>query len=171
MIDLTISITRKTRNLEKLINKLEAIDGKTIEAGYFYEQGEHPEAEMPYVELAMMHAEGDGNFPARSVLPITGWRMKSSEFKSNVAYYLSQYLFSSVSPKRMFDNIATDISDIAVSHFGQIGPTMAPNSPMWSQYKANEIGYDGGPLVYEGFLKDAWSFRHDFNPNIVNFNG
>ena len=88
----SISITRETRNLEKLVEKMERLAKEKVETGVFIEQGEHPTANMTYVELARMHEEGDGDFPPRTVRNILLTKMKDRSFVEKAGIEVRKHL-------------------------------------------------------------------------------
>ena len=157
-----VKVTRKTRNLEKLVDKLEALSKEHVETGVFAEQGEHPTAEMSYVQLAVMHEEGDGNFPPRTVRPLIMNSMKEKPFMDKVSEHLNKYLFRDVSLNYALGYIGQDMAMIGKSFFGVIdNPWMKGNDP-----KTIELKGKNTPLVDEGFFKDTWAYKTSVN-NIV----
>lgn len=159
-----VRVTRKTRNLEKLVEKLEALSKENVETGVFAEQGEHPTAEMSYVELAVMHEQGNGNFPPRTVRPLIMNSMKNKPFMDKVSENINKYLFRDVSLNYALGYIGQDMAMMGKSFFG------VPNSPDMPSNSDNTIEYFKGgqdtPLVDQGFFKDTWAYKTSVN-NIV----
>lgn len=162
-----LTIRRKTKNLEKLIKKLEKIDKQGVKTGVFIEQGEHPTAEMSYVDLAIMHEEGDGDFPPRTVRNLTLNEMKNSTvFHANIVNELKGYLFNESSLDFTLMHIGEDMQVIGENFFGEVNlPDMFYNS-------LNTIKMKNGrdtPLVDTGALQEAWSFK--ISTSDIIFNG
>lgn len=154
------NITRSTKNIEKLIKKLQKLSKASVESGYFIEQGDHPTAEIPYVSLMYKHAMGEGNLPVRNPLPVTISLMNSNPFLINLSTNLNKYLYSSSHLSKLLDRSGKDITRLASSTFGSTYYYL-PNSPMWADMK------DGNtPLVDEGHLQEAWSYRTSDNQFI-----
>lgn len=160
-----VKVTRKTRNLEKLVDKLEALSKEHVETGVFAEQGEHPTAGMSYVDLAVMHEQGkEGSFPARTVRPLILNEMNNKPFMDRVTQHLNKYVFKDVSLNYALGYIGQDMAMMGKSFFG------VPNPPDMPSNSDNTIEYFKGgedtPLVDEGFFKDTWAYKTSVN-NIV----
>lgn len=159
----SVSLKRKTRNLEQLIKKMEKLSEEKVETGVFAEQGEHPTAEMSYVDLAIMHEQGDGDFPPRTVRNLTLNSMKNREFLNKVSVNLESYLLKDGSLNYSLGRIGQSMSHIGRSFFGSINPPdMMPNEPNWADEKGKNA-----PLVDQGYLQDAWAYRTSVNDYIV----
>lgn len=154
------NIRRTTRNLEKLILKIKKLAESNVESGYFIEQGDHPEAGIPFVSLMYKHAMGAGELHARDPLPVTSNIMKIGSFQKNAHNNLSKYLYTSSRLSTLLDKTGKEITLIATSTFGSTS-YYQPNSPQWAEIKG-----DNTPLVYEGHLRDAWSYRTSDNQFI-----
>lgn len=158
-----IRITRTTRNLEKLIAKLEDLNKQSVETGVFLSQGEHPDAGMSFVDLARMHEEGDGNFPPRTVRPMVMNTIKSEPFLQKTANYLNRYLYHNNSLNYTLSYIGQDMVTIGKSFFGVINnPYMKQNAPYTISKKEKDT-----PLVDEGYLRDAWAYKTSINSMVV----
>lgn len=164
---LSVSIKRKTNNLEKLIEKLEKINKQGVETGVFASQGEHPNADMTYVDLARMHEEGDGNFPPRTVRPILAHNIKEQPFLNKVTVALNKYLYSDLSANYFLSKVGEQLSSMGKSYFGVVHPSYMPsNSYITIDYKDG----DNTPLVEEGYLKDAWAYKTSLSGQVVDSN-
>lgn len=162
----SVSITRKTRNLEKLVEKMERLVKEHVETGVFIEQGEHPNAEMSYVDLARMHEEGDGNFPPRTVRPLVLHTMKERPFVDKVGHHLKKYLLADYDINYALNRVGQDMSQIGKSFFGNVSnPWMTSNAPSTIEMK----GFNA-PLVEEGYLRDAWAYKTSISDYIVDSN-
>lgn len=162
----SVSIQRKTNNLEKLIKRMEALENETVETGVFIEQGEHPNAQMSYVELAVMHEQGDGYFPPRTVRPLIMNTMKEQPFLRDVAKNISGYLFRDVNLNYTLGYIGQKMSFIGKNFFGEINmPWMSSNAA----YTIQDKGFNA-PLVDEGHLRDAWAYKTSVSDYIVDSN-
>lgn len=157
-------ITRKTRNFEKFINKIKKLNNTSVESGYFIEQGEHPDAGIPYTDLINMHHRGLGNFPRRDVLNPTLLSMTSFEFTNSIHKGLKNYLYKDKQLAPILDDFGEDISSIAVSFFGVPSSYNPSNSSTWAELKGGDT-----PLVFEGNLRDAWAYRTSEN-NVIKAN-
>lgn len=159
-----VSITRKTFNLDKLIKKIEAIRNQEVKSGYFKSQGDHPEAEISYVDLAWMHAKGDGDFPERDVRIPTVLEMQGASVSNFFSKVTRDYLFKNVNLSQTLDKIGWKISDIAVSYFGIPSQYLPMNSAEWAKVKGGNT-----PLVFEGYLMDAWAWKTSYDNIVVEY--
>lgn len=148
-------IVRKTRNIEKFIKKIQALAKSNVESGYFPEQGDHPEAEMSYVDLAYIHAMGVGNFPRRDVREPTRLALDSPALKIFfIRKELNNYFYSTQTLAATLDDFGSYVTDIAKSFFGIPSRFMPSNSNEWADFKG-----DNTPLVFEGYLMNAWAYK------------
>lgn len=162
----SISITRETRNLEKLVEKMERLAKEKVETGVFIEQGEHPTANMTYVELARMHEEGDGDFPPRTVRNILLNKMKDRSFVEKAGIEVCKHLLGDYSDSYALSKVGEIMSSMGKSFFGKVSyPDMPTNSP----YTIAEKGFNA-PLVDEGYLRDAWAYKTSISDYIVDSN-
>lgn len=156
------ALTRKTRNLEKLIKKIKKLEQANVESGYFPEQGDHPYAEMSYVDLAYIHSKGEGNFPPRDVRFPTYLNLQNSiTFKTSVHKDLKNHLYKDLKLDTVLTNIGVEVTNLAKSFFGIPSSFLPMNSSEWAEIKGANT-----PLVFEGYLMDAWSFKTSELPNI-----
>jgi len=160
----SVTITRKTRNLEKLVEKMERLSKESVETGVFIQQGEHPKAEMSFVDLARMHEEGDGNFPPRTVRPLILNEMKEQRFMNRLTKHLNSYLLGDNSINYALGYIGQDMAKMGRDFFGEV-------SNPWMTSNASETIMDKGgrntPLVDEGYLRDAWAYKTSISDYIV----
>lgn len=156
-----VSIKRKTRNLEALIKKIQKLSTVNIESGYFQEQGQHPYAELSYVELAWMHARGEGNLPARDVRLPTMFGMENPSFYNPIHKDLREYFYKNKKINSVLTDIGVRVTDLAKSFFGVPSQFLPANSSEWAEIKGANT-----PLVFEGHLMDAWSFKTSELPSI-----
>lgn len=159
----SVTVTRKTRNLEKLLAKMEKLAKENVETGVFVDQGEHPNAGMSYVDLAVMHEEGDGDFPPRTVRPLILNAMSNNPFLSKMNKHLKSYLLGDNSLNYALSYIGQDMRDLGKGYLGEINP---PDMPQNSPYTVTLKGGRNTPLVDEGHLSEAWAYRTSIN-NIV----
>lgn len=159
-----VSITRKTFNLDKLVKKIESLKNQEVKSGYFKEQGDHPEAEMSYVDLAWMHAKGDGEFPERDVRIPTTLEMKGVSTSNFFAKATRDFLFKDITISETLDKIGWKISSIAVSYFGIPSQYLPMNSAWWAKVKGGNT-----PLVNEGYLMDAWAWKNSYDNVVVEY--
>ena len=152
-------IKRKTRNFEKLIKKLKKLDDAKVKSGYFPEQGIHSSSGIPYYELAFIHAKGEGNFPRRDVRPSVLTALWQPEFKRTAVVNTMAYLNGKVPLESLLDTLGFKITDIAQSYFGIPSKYNPSNSDWWaSQKKEGDT-----PLVFDGELRDMWSYKTSEN--------
>lgn len=163
-----VTVTRTTRNLEKLLAKMERLCNEYVETGVFLEQGEHPYAQMSYVKLAYIHEQGAGDFPPRTVRPLISNSMNNTDFKLHVKNALNKHFLGKDSADQALSSIGFYMRELGKSFFGKVDMKyMFPNSP-------STVGLKGGrdtPLVDEGHLKDAWAYRTSISGYIVDTKG
>lgn len=162
----TLKIKNPTqgKGIQALINRIKNLTENQVESGYFQEQGEHPYAEMSYVELALIHARGEGNFPDRDVRDPTKFEMESSTTINMFGKTLSDYLHNRIPLSQMLNRFGWKISDIAVSKFGIPSQYLQMNSQQWADLKGAN-----SPLVNEGYLMDAWAWKNTYDNLIVEY--
>lgn len=153
-------IKRKTRNFEKLVKRLKELNNAKVKSGYFPEQGIHSTAEMPYAELAFIHAKGEGDLPIRDVRPSVLTYLRQPVFNKTLEVNIKAYLSGKVSLDSFLDGFGYRITDIAQSYFGD-PDVLAANSAYWAAQKGGNT-----PLVFEGELRDAWSFKTSVNDTV-----
>ena len=164
---INITLRRKTHNFEKLIQKMEALTNEYVETGVFIEQGQHPYAEMSYVELARMHEEGDGDFPPRTVRPLVLNAMDNEQFMSVVSKALTKHFLGNDSANQALSSIGFTMREIGYNFFGKTDmKDMFPNHPETIRDK----GFNA-PLVDEGYLRDAWAFKTSMSGYVVSKGG
>ena len=157
-----ISFNRNTRNLENFIKKIRKLSESKVESGYFQEQGNHPESKMSYADLAELHSKGEGKLLPRDVRMSTTFDMKfKSSVRKHISRQLKDYLYNNIKLSSKLDSIGWKITGISQSYFGEPSIHNPPNSPEWAKFKGANT-----PLVYKGFLVDAWSWRTSENSQI-----
>lgn len=161
-----IKITQQTNNLQKMLERIRTLTQQKVESGYFQEQGKHPEADMSYADLAYKNARGDGNIRARDVRPSTMLTMSDSTSLHYFRKQINDYVVNGKNLGESLNNIGWKISDIAVSKFGHVGKDMPANSDKWADLKG-----DNTPLVFEGYLRDAWAYKDTYNHLIMTYKG
>ncbi|QDP59449.1 MAG: hypothetical protein GOVbin4162_23 [Prokaryotic dsDNA virus sp.] len=157
---MSIEIVRKTRNLEKLIDRIQKTRGKTVETGYFQEQGVHSEYGIPYGRLMQIHEFGMFGLPERPVQLPTQRYMKNTY--SGWAINIKRYLQGTVK----LENALFDIGDRASSYAkGVFGDPfkLEPNAQSTVEEKGSNT-----PLVDTGELRDKWAFRTSYSGIITN---
>ncbi len=150
-------IKRKTRNFEKLIKKLQKLNNAEVKSGYFPEQGIHSSSELPYYELAYIHAKGEGDLPRRDVRPSVYSYMRQPVFNKTIESNIKAYLSGKVSLESFLDGFGYRVTDIAQSYFGDTS-VLTPNTDWWAAQKGGNT-----PLVFDGELRDMWSFKTSEN--------
>lgn len=150
-----LKITRKTKNFEKLENKIKRLVKENVESGYFKEQPDHPTADMSYAQLMAIHEYGYGGLPERPVREIT-----MSSMKGEVGKIIKRNLFR-LSEEKLLDLIGKNTTELAKSIFGE-SPPLEPNS----DYTIDMKGFDA-PLIDSGVLRENWSYRVSINGKIV----
>ena len=152
---ITTKVTRKTKNLDKLIKKIKALSRKEIKSGYFADQGQHPTAGMSYTDLAYLHATGTSKFPDRDIRLDAFYELKDFNFTP----LLNKYFYGKASLEGTTSTIAFRVEDISQSLFGVPSVNNPDNSDWWAEQKRLE-GHGGNtPLVHYGYLRDAWESR------------
>lgn len=146
---------------------MERLIKENVETGVFIEQGEHPNAEMSYVDLARMHEEGDGDFPPRTVRPLILNTMKEKPFVNKAGDNLKKYLLGDYDINYALNRVGQDMSQIGKSFFGNVSnPWMTSNAPSTILLK----GGNNTPLVDQGYLRDAWAYKTSISDYIVDSN-
>lgn len=148
---ISLKVKRKTKNLNKLINKVKKLSGKSIKSGYFSDQGKHPTAGINYADLAYLHAKGTDMFPPRDIRLDALEDLKGYNFTP----LLNKYLYKKMPLDSVLDTFAFRLEDTAQSKFGVPSINNPDNSKWWSDQK--EVG--NAPLLQFGYLRDAWESR------------
>lgn len=68
----------KTKDLEKLIQHLKMIQAKTVQTGFFTEQGKHTSGDY-YTTIMQIHEDGLAGNPARKVLTIGSLELQAGD--------------------------------------------------------------------------------------------
>lgn len=148
-------ITRKTKNFEKLIKKIKLLSKSRVDSGYFAEQGDHPTADMPYAKLATIL-----ELKKKSVRTPTIFDMGSYEFKNDLHTGLKKYLYGDIKLSNILDGWGEHMSDIATSYFGRPSSSVTENSERWASKEGLRSPSGANtPLIFDGYLVDAWSYR------------
>ena len=149
---MAIKITRKTRNIEKLIKKLEKIGKSNVSSGYHPEQGYHSEYGMSYANLMAIHEKGMfENLPPRPVRLYTQVEMERSYPQWSIA--IKKFLQGKQDLDSSLHEIGIEATQVAKGIFGQ-SPPLQPNHPI-----TIEIKNSNQPLVYTGELRDNWGYK------------
>lgn len=148
---MAIKITRKTRNIEKLIKKLEKIGKSNVSSGYFPEQGYHSEYGMSYANLMSIHETGKFGLPVRPVKFLTAQHMDRSYPEWSIA--IKKFLQGKQDLDSSLHEIGIEATAEAKSIFGSV-PPLQPNSPETIQIKGSNQ-----PLVDSGELRDNWGYK------------
>ena len=156
---MTVTLVRKTNNLEKLAKRLQKLSRTHVSSGYFGEQGDHPEIKLKYSVLMLIHENGMFNNPARPVRTITTFKMKA--YGKAWAKDISKYLYHNLHLEELLDKIGKDTTEVAQSVFGT--PQLEANSPVTVELK----GFNS-PLVDSGLLRANWSWRGSVDHQIKN---
>lgn len=160
---LSVKVTRKTNNLEKLKKRLKELSSQNVQSGYFRQQGDHPEAEMPFAGLMYLHEYGFNNIPPRPIREITMFKIPSE--LNSVFAELKKYIRGQNEVDDVLDMAGWKITGIAVSLFGKASPKIPANSP----YTESVKGFNA-PLVDSGLLKNAWSWKNSVDNFLKNIN-
>ena len=142
-------IERKTRNLDKLIAKIEQAKKNNVKSGYFKESGKHSEALMPYGHLMYLHEFGFHDYPDRPVRNIT----MASLDKSFVMREIKEYLRGKQRIGNLLDHVGWKITTTARGVFGN-PDLLEHNSAITIRMKGTNT-----PLVDNGELRNAWSWK------------
>jgi hypothetical protein len=155
-------IVRKTKNFEKLIKKIQKLSKSHAESGYFREQGIHPDSDITYSGLAMLL-----EIKGKNVRKPTIHSMEGASFKRKIDKGISSYLYKDAPLTGVLDNFGSSISDIALSYFGRTSPTVVANSQIWAEQTGDRSpAGQNTPMVFNGHLVDAWSYRTSEN-NLI----
>tara|TARA_R110002126_G_scaffold34517_6_gene106818 strand:+ start:189 stop:674 length:486 start_codon:yes stop_codon:yes gene_type:complete len=155
-------IIRKTKNFEKLIKKIQKLQKAEAESGYFKEQGSHPVSDITYSGLAMLL-----EIKHKNVRKPTLFKMESPNFTGYLGKGLSLYLYGNVPLESILDDIGGSMSDIATSFFGRTSSTVSANSQEWASRTGDKSPAGANtPMIFDGHLVDAWSYRTSENKLI-----
>lgn len=148
---------KKSNGLNKLRDKLLALNKQSVSIGYFKEQGLHPTADMPYASLAYIHAHGhEFGYPTRAIFPhmkpVVGSYPEQSRFFRNL---LKNYVKvkSSYTLENLLDDVGRKYRQDGKNVFGNTALLPVTNNPT--------------PLIDEGYLKDAFAYKTTFNYKVV----
>lgn len=153
---MTIRRNKRKSGLNKLRDKLLALQGQSASIGYFKEQGLHPTADMPYASLAYIHANGhEFGFPTRNIFatlkPIVGgYPVQTRFFRTLFKNYLQ--IKSSYTLENLLDDIGRRYRDDGKNIFGNSAFLTVTNNPT--------------PLIDEGYLQDAFAYKTTFNYKV-----
>jgi len=151
-------VVRKTKNIERLIEKIKKLKLANVQSGYFIEQGIHTTIDMPYTTLMQTHEFGFG-------VPQRHLRLSTLDIVSNSKVNrkeLKSFLYSGESLEDYLNKTGSRITNTAKSLFGVVSSRVPSNAPMTIALKQ---GRDE-PLVDSGELRDKWSFRTSSNLSI-----
>lgn len=166
-----IKISRKTKNIEGLIKKIQTLVKSKVESGYFSEQGEHYtydskgnlKVSMPYVDLIAMQEYGTtsqgGNIPARPIRDTTLLYLKNP--MKSYAKALSGYFYGNTDLRKTLDIGGQVIGLTAQNLFGIAIGKIEGNARSTIEIK----GFDA-PLVDSGDLMEKWAYKTSSNPNL-----
>lgn len=131
-----------------------------VEVGHFQEQGIHTGSGLTYVELMKKHHYGyefDGKtVPARRVLDVLGFRVKSYMSTQGKAHFLKWAKTSNTDSSRMLllTGIGKDLRDIEKSIFGIPSQFIPSNAPLTIALKG-----DNSPMFDSGELMEATAYK------------
>lgn len=154
-------VIRKTRNIDKMIEKIKALKAASVQSGYFIEQGIHSTIGIPYTTLMQNHEFGFG-------VPQRHLRQSAFDVVSNSKINrkeIKNFLFTGENLDTYLNKSGARIANTAKSLFGVVSPQVPSNAPMTIALK----GGNDTPLVDTGELRDAWSFRTSSNLSIRGF--
>ncbi len=160
---LTMNITLKKSNMDKLEKRLKALAKMKTKVGYFQEQGEHYSG-MTYPELVALHSSGvpSKNIPARPIFEIAymSYDVNKSTIKKDLTKYLSK-IGRSTSPIKVTTigkNFVNSFSQHMLPIFGDTSK-LKSNSP-YTQHLKTQAGVEpNNPLVWTGDLRDNLSYK------------
>ncbi len=156
---MAVEIIRKTRNLEKLINRIKSTRGKIVETGYFQEQGLHSEYGMFYGRLMQIHEFGMFGLPERPV-QLPTWRYMKSTY-SDWSYEIKRFIQGKQELSDVLTKVGSKASSFAKSVFGDTS-MLEPNAPSTIEEKGSN-----SPLVDTGELRDKWAFKTSYSGIIT----
>lgn len=150
----------KTKDLEKVLKHLRSLSDLSIDAGYFAEQGEHSEAEMPYAQLMALHEIGGDNLPSRPVLQTTASIIEASAKNKGFAEYVVASVGQVGRLKPNSNNLGKRMQLVGQSIFGDLG-FLEKNHPRTVADK----GFDA-PLIDTGELMENFAYRTSIDENV-----
>lgn len=139
------------RLFEGLRNKLNKIDAEYVEAGFFDSQGDHPTANMTFVDMIKIHEFGLDGVTARMPMAKIGDAAWGS-FTMMSGKEISKYLNGNMSLDKLLGKIGRNVNDISYEVFGYSPPLVITS---------NET-----PLIDSGELSDAFSWKASTNSII-----
>lgn len=156
-------LTKTERFLESALNYKNAY----VEVGHFSESGEHPEAEMSYVDLMKLHHTGvpEFNIPSRPVLDILESEMDFEVRERDFIKQIKRIKDSKLNDKKVaniLQKIGKEIAEREADIFGS--SKLADNSnPRRDKRGALKVN---SPLIDENYLIDAISYRDSITKKI-----
>ena len=156
---LTSRVVKTGNSIDKAIRHLQQANNK-VEIGVFGEQGQHPTANMTYVELLRYHASPDDpNTPTRDVIftlsqALHTSKLKHPEIQKAIMRWASQP-FSKQSDKKLLNDIGKVIRDWGKDYIFGNPNVLADNSPATIAMKDGR----NEPLVDDGHLRNAFAFK------------
>lgn len=151
-------VIRKTKNIERLIKKIQLLKNSSVESGYFIEQGVHSTIGLTYTELMRKHEWGFG-------VPQRHLRLSASNIVSSSPQNkkeLKNYLYTNQDMDTYLNLTGSRITNVAQSLFGVITAEVPSNAPYTILLK----GGRDEPLVDTGELRDNWAYRTSSNLSI-----
>lgn len=152
---------KKSNGLNKLRDKLLALNKQSVSIGYFKEQGLHPYAGsgITYASLAYIHAHGhEFGYPTRNIFPhikpvVGGFPQQSRFFGNLIKNYVQ------VKSSYTLENLLDDVG----RKYQQDGKSVFGNTALLD----DAGGSNPDPLINEGHLKDAFAYKTTFNYKVV----
>lgn len=152
-----MSIKRTTRELEKLLARINKLKRASVDSGYTSSSGIHPDYGMSYASLMSFHEYG-GKSDKNHYVPPRPVRQRTVEIlqhnKSFWDHSIKGYLKGTFSLNTTLNKIGIEMMDTAHSVFGD-KVMLQHNSPITQHLK----GSRDTPLVDSGSLRDAWTWK------------
>jgi len=147
---MTISIRRKTKNLDKLLKKLQTLSKHKVESGYFKQQGLHHSG-YTYPALMSIHEYGKNGNLERPVKFFTTQAISNSKIPF-IFSEIHHYFKGNQTTTETLDNVGQIITLTARSFFGS--PALEDNAPLTIELKG-----ENSPLIDTGDLRDHWVWK------------
>lgn len=162
---LRMKLSFDNKQLKELERRLKKLQRASATVGWFAQSGAHPTADMSYVDLAKLHASGvpSKNIPVRDPLYLAykKFNIKNSVLKKDLALYLSGLNRApKISHKKVLTNWAEEFGNSVKDIFGDESQ-LEPNAEYTQKIKLAEGKDPRAPLVFDGHLRDAITFRID----------
>lgn len=129
------------------IKKIESLSEKLVEMGWFEDQGEHPTADMSFVELAKYHATGGGGRVIERDVLGKAFAMYPFYNDKKATKALSDFLNDPNDVDNLLDTIGEHYVGKIKALFGSVHLQPTVNNP--------------DPLIDTGELKNKTTYRKD----------